>query len=90
MQYVFKRLHLSRQVPFIKRFHSILILPALFIMYFQLRSMFFTVVWLEPERTLREQGVIETTDLTLRNMSFSGSSVDFTNLVQLNLIYIQV
>ena len=48
-------------------------------------------VWLEPERTLREQGVTETMEITLRKKYFfSDGRVDITDLVQLNLIYLQV
>ena len=49
------------------------------------------VVWLLPEKTLSEQGVTETTEITLRKKYFfSDASVDVTDLVQLNLIYVQV
>ena len=47
--------------------------------------------WLEPDRTLGEQGVTATTEIRLRKKAFfSDGSVDITDLVQLNLIYVQV
>eukprot|EP00731_Ephydatia_muelleri_P017014 Em0010g112a len=46
--------------------------------------------WLEPDRTLGEQGVTETTEITLRKKAFfSDGRVDMADLVQLNLIYVQ-
>ena len=47
--------------------------------------------WLEPERTLGEQGVTETMEITLkRKLFFSDGRVDITDLVRLNVIYVQV
>ena len=59
--------------------------------YCILISFFFLVIWLEPEKTLSEQGVTETTEVTLRQKYFfSDSYLDTSDLVQLNLVYIQV
>lgn len=50
-----------------------------------------TVNWLDPGRTLREQGVDENETLLLRRKFFySDQNVDSRDPVQLNLLYVQV
>ena len=52
----------------------------------------FAVNWLEPQQTLREQGLIdETTVVTLRKkFFFSDQNVNANDPVQLHLLYEQV
>ena len=50
-----------------------------------------TVNWLNPDKTLQEQGIEETSILTLRKkFFFSDQTVDRNDPVQLNLLYMQV
>ena len=50
-----------------------------------------TVNWLNPDKTLQEQGIEETSTLTLRKkFFFSDQTVDRNDPVQLNLLYMQV
>ena len=47
--------------------------------------------WLNPDKSLREQGIEETSMLTLRKkFFFSDQNVDRNDPVQLNLLYVQV
>ena len=50
-----------------------------------------TVNWLNPDKSLREQGITETAILTLRKkFFFSDQNVDRNDPIQLNLLYVQV
>lgn len=50
----------------------------------------FTVNWVDPSKTLREQGVDETeTVLLRRKFFFSDQNIDSRDPVQLNLLYVQ-
>lgn len=51
-----------------------------------------TVNWLNPDKSLREQGVTDETQvLTLRKrLFFSDQNVDYNDPVQLNLLFVQV
>ena len=50
-----------------------------------------TVNWLSAEKSLREQGITETTVVTLRKKYFfSDQNVDQNDFAQLNLLYAQV
>ena len=47
--------------------------------------------WLNPDKSLREQGIEETAVLTLRKkFFFSDQNVDRNDPVQLNLLFVQV
>ncbi len=47
--------------------------------------------WLNPDKSLREQGIEDTIVLTLRKkFFFSDQNVDRNDPVQLNLLYVQV
>ena len=49
-----------------------------------------TVNWLSAEKSLREQGITETTVVTLRNKHFfSDQNVDQNDFAQLNFLYAQ-
>ena len=48
------------------------------------------VNWLNPDKSLREQGITETAILTLRKkFFFSDQNVDRNDPIQLNLLYVQ-
>ena len=48
------------------------------------------VKWLSAEKSLREQGITETTVVTLRKKYFfSDQNVDKNDFAQLNLLYVQ-
>ena len=54
-------------------------------------SPFHTVNWLNPDKSLREQGIEETSMLTLRKkFFFSDQNVDRNDPIQLNLLFVQV
>lgn len=47
--------------------------------------------WLNPDKSLREQGIEETVVLTLRKkFFFSDQNVDRNDPIQLNLLFVQV
>ena len=46
--------------------------------------------WLNPDKSLREQGIEETAVLTLREKFFFDQNVDRNDPVQLSLLYVQV
>ena len=49
------------------------------------------VNWLNPDKSLREQGIEETSMLTLRKkFFFSDQNVDRNDPIQLNLLFVQV
>ena len=49
------------------------------------------VNWLNPEKSLREQGIEESSTLTLRRKYFfSDQNIDCNDPIQLNLLYVQV
>ena len=49
------------------------------------------VNWLNPDKSLREQGIEETVVLTLRKkFFFSDQNVDRNDPIQLNLLFVQV
>ena len=49
------------------------------------------VKWLKAEKSLREQGLTETTVVMLRKKYFfSDQNVDQNDTVQLNLLYVQI
>lgn len=63
-------------------------------MYLKLRFKFnscvFLVNWIDPSKTLREQGVDESeTVLLRRKFFFSDQNIDSRDPVQLNLLYVQ-
>lgn len=57
---------------------------------FKLRISYFTVNWIDPSKTLREQGIDESeTVLLRRKFFFSDQNIDSRDPVQLSLLYVQ-
>jgi talin len=51
---------------------------------------FVSVNWIDPSKTLREQGIVENETLLLRRkFFFSDQNIDSRDPVQLNLLYVQ-
>lgn len=51
---------------------------------------FISVNWVDPSKTLREQGIVENETLLLRRkFFFSDQNIDSRDPVQLNLLYVQ-
>ena len=47
-------------------------------------------IWLNPDKTLHEQGVDDNEVVVLKKFFFSDQNVDRTDPIQLNLLYVQV
>jgi len=59
----------------------------LFFFFFSLKI----AIWLNPEKSLREQGVDENEVLVLKKkFFFSDQNIDRNDPIQLNLLYVQV
>lgn len=57
---------------------------------FKFRVHYFTVNWIDPSKTLREQGIDESeTVLLRRKFFFSDQNIDSRDPVQLSLLYVQ-
>ena len=54
-------------------------------------SSHFIAIWLNPDKSLREQGVEENEVIVLKKkFFFSDQNIDRTDPIQLNLLYVQV
>lgn len=60
------------------------------VLYFTHVVIIFPVNWIDPSKTLREQGIDESEPVLLRRkFFFSDQNIDSRDPVQLNLLYVQ-
>lgn len=68
--------------------------PCLFFLYPKVihhKLSYFSVNWINPAKTLREQGIDENEPVLLRRkFFFSDGNIDTHDPIQLNLLYVQV